>query len=307
MRPAERSSRRRFLRDTSLALGGAALSSASLRLATAAEPAPDLVVAHGDDARANVRKAVELLGGMKQFVSRGDVVVVKPNIGWDRTAAKAANTNPDVVAAVVEMALEAGADKVKVFDHSVHNARATYQRSGIADAAEKAGAEVKFVDERFFKTVKIGGQYLKEWPVYMEAAPGECDCLINVPIAKQHSTSGLTMALKNFMGVIGGERGAWHPKLAVYLPEFAHYIKPKLTILDAYRILVRNGPTGGSSRDVEVPRKCIAGVDQVAVDAYGTRLFKKTPTQMGWLVKAKEMGIGETDMSKLTIKDIEVA
>ncbi|MBM3335801.1 DUF362 domain-containing protein, partial [Candidatus Sumerlaeota bacterium] len=164
----------------------------------------------------------------------------------------------------------------------------------------------------FFKQVDIKGEFLKRWPVYMEAI--ECNCFINVPIAKHHSASRLSMALKNHMGIIGGARGDWHRSLDVALAEFCAYIKPyvKLTVLDAYRIMVRNGPTGGSLADVQIAKKCVAGVDQVAVDAYGATLFKTPggapmkPTDLGYLVKAKEMGLGEIDLQKLTIKTVEV-
>jgi len=306
MKERKQSTRREFLKGVAGAMGGAAMASSALRAAVADEAAdpPDLAVTHGEDPQKNVRKAIELLGGIKRFISRGDIVVVKPNIGWDRLPRQAANTNPDVVAALVAMALEAGAKEVKVFDNSINNARSTYARSGIADAARQAGATVKFPDPRFFKNMNIKGESLKRWPVYAEAV--ECDCLINVPIAKQHSMARLTMALKNHMGIIGGERGDWHPQLNVYLPEFAAFAKPKLTVLDAYRILVRHGPTGGSSRDVEMPRKCIAGVDQVAVDAFGATLFGLKPTDLGYLVKAKEMGIGKVDLEQLTVRELEV-
>lgn len=306
MKVSSQSTRREFLKGMAVAVGGAAVASSALRAAVAGDAAdmPDLVVTQGSDPKKNVRKAIEVLGGMKRFVSRGNVVVVKPNIGWDRLPRQAANTNPDVVAALVEMALEAGAKVVKVFDNPVNNARSTYARSGIADAARKAGAKVKFPDARFFKVMNVKGESLKRWSVYTEAI--ECDCLINVPIAKHHSMSRLTLALKNHMGIIGGERGNWHPQLDVYLPEFAAFAKPKLTVLDAFRILVRQGPTGGSLRDVKMPRKCIAGVDQVAVDAYGATLFGLEPTDLGYLVKAKEMGVGKIDLERLTIREVEV-
>jgi uncharacterized protein (DUF362 family) len=309
MKDRNHKTRREFLKNAGLAVGAATVAGGGLSQVGAAETAPDLVVASGKDAKAIVRKAIEQLGGMKQFVSKGDVVVVKPNIGWDRLPRQAANTNPDVVAALVEMALEAGAKQVKVFDNSVNNARSTYARSGIKEAAEKAGAKVGIPDDRFFKKVTIGGTFLKTWPVYTEAL--DCDCFINVPIAKHHSVSRLTMILKNHMGIIGGERNHWHRSLDAALAEFGLFFQSDkkrkiLNVLDAYRILLRHGPTGGSLRDVEMAYKCIAGVDQAAVDAYGTTLFKQKPTQFGYLVRAKQLGVGEIDLSKLKIQEVEV-
>jgi len=267
---------------------------------------PDIVVAEGKDPAAMVSAAIQHLGGMSRFVKAGDVVVVKPNIGWDRLPVQAANTNPDVVAALVRLALESGAKVVKVFDNPVNNAMSCYKRSGIEDKAKAAGAQVKFMDDRFFTMVRFSeAKFLKQWPVYREVL--ECDCLINVPIAKHHNSSGLTMALKNHMGVIGGNRGKIHTQLHRAIADLGAQFKPRLTVLDAYRILVRNGPTGGSLQDVKFEGKCIAGTSQVAVDAYGATLFGLKPEQLEYLVLAKEYGLGEIDLQKLQIKKVEAA
>jgi uncharacterized protein (DUF362 family) len=181
-----------------------------------------------------------------------------------------------------------------------------YKRSGIEKQAKAAGAQVKFMDERLFTMVKFPeAEFLKQWPVYREVL--ECDCLINVPIAKHHNSSGLTMALKNHMGAVGGNRGKMHTQLHRAIAELATLIKPRLTVLDAYRILVRNGPTGGSPQDVKFEGKCIAGTDQVAVDAYGASLFGLKPEQLEYLVLAKEYKLGEIDLQKLQIKKVEAA
>ncbi|MCX7765751.1 MAG: DUF362 domain-containing protein, partial [Candidatus Sumerlaeia bacterium] len=140
---------------------------------------PDLVVVQGDNPEKITRKAIEAYGGMSRFVKRGDIVVIKPNIGWDRLPAQGANTNPDVVKALVEMAYEAGAKKVKVFDNSVNNPQSCYQRSGIMEKAKAAGAEVIFMNPNLYKIVKFSGtKFLTEWPIYKDAL--ECDVLINV-------------------------------------------------------------------------------------------------------------------------------
>jgi len=141
----------------------------------------DLVVAHGPSPSKITRAALNAIGGIERFVSKGDVVVVKPNIAWDRLPEQAANTNPEVLATVVQMCYEAGAKKVKVFDRTCNDARRCYVQSGIADAARGAGAEVSYVDERKFKDVPIKGQYLKSWPLYTEIF--EADRVINLPIA----------------------------------------------------------------------------------------------------------------------------
>ena len=180
------------------------------------------------------------MGGIKRFISRGDIVVVKPNIGWDRTPEYAANTNPEVVAALVRLCYDAGAKKVKVFDYPVNDARRCYKQSGIADAARAAGAEVSFVDERKFKDVRINGMALKSWPLYKDIL--ETDKIINVPIAKTHGLTTLTLGMKNWMGVMGGWRSRLHHRIDENLVDVSRAIRPTLIVLDAVRILTASGP-----------------------------------------------------------------
>src|SRR6201987_1207718 len=131
-----------------------------------ADPAlPEMAIIQGDDPALLARQGVEELGGMRRFVSRGDVVLVKPNIGWDRTPEQAANTNPDVVAEIVRQCLNAGAKRVVVTDISCNDPRRRFQRSGIAEAAQHAGAEVRLPDPARFKEVDLQGEVLRAWPV----------------------------------------------------------------------------------------------------------------------------------------------
>ncbi|MGB8658508.1 MAG: DUF362 domain-containing protein [Candidatus Zixiibacteriota bacterium] len=269
------------------------------------ESFPDIAVVTNGDPASLARQAVELLGGMKRFVSKGDVVVVKPNIGWDRSPEQAANTNPEVVAEVVRMCLQAGAKKVKVFDRSCNNPSRCYQNSGIKKAASDAGAEVSFMVDTGFSKMKFPkGEVLKEWPMYKPAM--EADLLINVPIAKDHGSSKLTMGIKNLMGIMGGDRGQIHWNLDDNLADLANFVRPQLTILDAYRILVNNGPQGGSLKDVREKKTIIAGTQIASVDAYGTTLFSMKPTDLGYVVKSNKFGLGEIDLNKLNIKMVGV-
>ncbi|MDA8125439.1 MAG: DUF362 domain-containing protein [Deltaproteobacteria bacterium] len=272
------------------------------QLSAAAPPA--LAVAHGPVPSRSVPAALEALGGIRRFVSRGDVVVVKPNIGWDRTPEYAANTNPEVVAAVVALCLEAGAKRVKIFDHPVVDARRAYRQSGIAAAAAAAGGEVVFMDDRKFKEMKLGGNTLKSWPLYTEAL--EADKLINIPIAKVHGTSVLTLGMKNLMGIMGGWRGRIHQRIDESLADLTAFVKPSLVILDAVRILTANGPQGGSFGDVKKLDLVIAGADSVAVDAYGATLFGMKPADLGFVRLGQEMGLGSMELDKLPIRKINL-
>jgi uncharacterized protein (DUF362 family) len=298
--------RRQFIKTTTFA-GAALIAEPALgRWAAGLEAAaqPDLGVVHGGLPAAGVQAAIDALGGIRRFVARGDVVVVKPNIGWDRTPEYAANTNPEIVAAVVRLCIGAGAKKVKVFDNPVSDARRTYRQSGIADAAAAAGAEVFFMDDRKFKEMKVGGQTLKTWPLYTEAV--EADKLINIPIAKVHGTSRLTLGMKNLMGVMGGWRGRIHQRIDESLVDLSAFVKPSLTILDAVRILTANGPQGGHPGDVRKLDLVIAGTDPVAVDAFGATLFGLKPADLGFVRLGHEMGLGTMNLEKLQIRKIEL-
>ena len=172
----------------------------------AAKELPVVGVATGTDYGKITRNAISAVGGMKRFVKPGDVVVVKPNMGWDRTPEQAANTNPLVVRAVVEEVLAAGAKKVKVFDRTCNDERRCYANSGIQGALKGLpNVEVRFIENERFKKVLLNGEALKEWELYGEVL--SANVFINVPVAKHHKLTGLTMGLKNIMGVMGGGPG----------------------------------------------------------------------------------------------------
>lgn len=296
--------RRAFLKLAALTSAGAALPSGFAAIAQAAAQQPDLVVAQGASPEKIVRAAVNAMGGMQKFISRDDVVVIKPNIGWDRVPEQAGNTNPDVVAAVVKLCFEAGAKKVKVFDRPVNDPRRCYVQSGIAPAASAVGASVEYMDERKFKDMAINGVALKNWPLYTDIF--EADKVINIPIAKHHGLAKLTMAMKNWMGVMGGRRGQIHQNLDECLVDVAMEIKPTLTILDAIRILTANGPQGGNLADVKKLDTVIVGIDQVAVDSYGATLFGMQGSELGYVRLGDKRGLGRMDLSKLRIKKMQI-
>lgn len=300
-----RVNRREFLKQATI--GGIALMGTTVVPRAFAEdkkPKSTIAVVEGEDPAAMALAALELLGGMKKFVNKGEVVLVKPNIGWERTPEQAANTNPEVVAAIVKECLKAGAKKVKVLDRTCMDPRKCYEMTGIKAAAEKAGAEVILIENRptFYKDVEFPeAKELKKWPVVKEAL--ECDCIINVPIAKHHGGATLTLSIKNLMGLMGGKRGDIHPKMHHNLTDFMTVIKPRLHIIDAYRVLVRNGPSGGNLKDVVLAKKIIAGTDPVAVDSYACTLdaFKKKAEDIIHIKTAYERGMGEIDLEKVEI------
>ena len=264
---------------------------------------PQMSVAQGDDPRTLARKAIEAVGGMKRFVARGDVVVVKPNIAWDRTPEQAANTNPQVVAEIVRLCQEAGAKKVVVTDVSCNDPRRCFERSGIAAAARAEGAEVPLPEERRFKEVDLRGDVLTAWPVleYFLAA----DKMINVPIAKHHSLTGVTLGMKNWYGILGGPRHRLHQRIQESLVDLADFMRPTLTVMDAYRILLRGGPTGGNLSDTALKKTIVASTDAVALDAYVAKAYwDLEPEKLPYLKLAQERGLGSTKFESLRIQVI---
>ncbi len=289
----------------SLSLPGFGLPQLLAQTVQEKQAIPDLAVVTDGDPASMTREAVGLLGGMSRFVSKGDVVVVKPNIGWDRGVELAANTNPQVVAEVIRMCLECGAKKVRVFDRPCNNPSRCYENSGIKKAASDAGAEVSFVVPAGFSDMRFSeAEVLKKWPLYKPAI--EADVLINVPIAKNHGLTYLTMGVKNLMGIMGGDRGKVHWNIDDKLADLANFVRPQLTILDAYRILLKNGPQGGSLKDVELKKTVIAGKQIATVDAYGATLFGIKPAGLAHIVKSSKLGLGEIDLSKVNVKKVSL-
>lgn len=289
--------RRAFLKDIA---AGSLIFKLSPSLLAQQKSRPDLALAQGDAPSEITRAAVSALGGMERFVSRGDVVIVKPNIGWDRTPELAACTNPEVVKSIVEMVLQANAKEVIVMDNTTNQAKRCYARSGIADAAKEAGAKVPFTNPYRLKKMAVGGEWLKEWEIFTDFV--EADKIINVPIAKTHSLSRLTLGMKNWLGAVGGNRSQLHQRIDQAMVDLAAFFKPRLTVLDAYRILVRNGPQGGRLSDVEIRKTVVAGIDPVAVDGMGATFFDIPPTDLPYLQLASQRGLGEINLERLRVE-----
>jgi uncharacterized protein (DUF362 family) len=266
------------------------------------------VVKSADPAIA-VRKAVGLLGGINSFISKGDRVFIKPNMSWDRVPEQAATTNPTVVRAAVKLAFQAGAKKVIVADNTCNDARRTYKHSGIRAAASEAGAEVPFMEERKFVKTTMNGEAIKEWEVYKEVL--EADKIINIPIAKHHGLSGVTLSMKNLMGLIGGRRNLLHQKLSQSIVDLASFFRPQLTILDAIRVLTDHGPQGGSISDIKKMDLVAASTDMVRIDSFGISLFgdKYSNSTIDWfphLKMASERGLGRINYSQKGFKKLEI-
>jgi uncharacterized protein (DUF362 family) len=302
--------RRQFIRDVFLWSAGLTLAVPHFRIGPAAlaatGPGAMVSVARGEEYASLVTRVLEPLGGMAAFVRPGDRVVIKPNIGWDRNPDQGANTHPLVVQALATLAIGAGAKKVQVFDRTCNEERRCYASSGIEEAIrglDDRRVRIEHIDSRKFVPVRISrGKVLSEWEIYKDAL--DCDCYINVPVAKHHGLSRLTLGLKNTMGVIGGNRGRLHHDLGQSLADLATVVQPKLTIIDASRILLRNGPQGGDIADVKKTDTLIASTDPVAADAYATTLFGMQPEEIESTVAAYRMGLGEMDLARIRVRTV---
>jgi len=299
--------RRDFLKQVMLWSAGLTTAIPSFQiipeLIAAEKPSPLVSHATGQDYYQLVAQVLEPLGGLGKFVKSGDNVVIKPNMAWDRNPSQAANTHPQVVKAMVELSLDAGAKKVMVFDRTCNEERRCYVNSGIQDALAKIkDSRLQFYhpDARKFVPVDIKqGKAVRKLEIYKDAL--EADTYINVPVAKHHSLSTLTLGLKNSMGVLGGNRGQMHHNLGQKLADLATVIRPKLTVIDATRILLRNGPQGGDIDDVKVLDTLIASADPVACDAFATTLFELKPEDISSTVAAYKLGLGEMDLGRMRI------
>jgi uncharacterized protein (DUF362 family) len=262
---------------------------------------PQMSVVQNGEPRALVQRALADLGGISRFIARQDVVVIKPNIAWDRTPEQAANTNPELVAEVVRQCWQAGAKRVIVTDVSCNEPRRCFQRSGIQAAARAEGAEVILPDPELFREVDLGGVALKNWPVFTPFL--EADKILNLPIAKHHGLTGCTLGMKNWYGILGGERNRLHQQIHQSLADLAGFMLPTLTIMDCYRILLRNGPTGGNLEDVALKKTVVASTDPVALDAYVAKAYWNIESAaLPYLQIAANRGLGTVDFDKLSVK-----
>ncbi len=268
---------------------------------------PDLVAIKGGEPDSMFDKGMSALGGMTNFVKRGQIVVIKPNMAWDRTPEMGANTNPVLVKRIVEHCLKAGAKRVYVFDNSTHNRVKAYKNSGIEKAAKSAGATLVPGDaESYYQEVSVpGGISLKTTKVHELLF--ESDVFINVPVLKHHSSTKMTCSLKNLMGAVW-DRKWWHSNdLHQCIADFGLFEKkPALNIVDCYNVMMRNGPQGVSVADVVNMKAQIISTDMVAADSAASRMLGMEPAQIDHIPIADQMGVGVMDLTKIEIKRISM-
>jgi uncharacterized protein (DUF362 family) len=248
------------------------------------------------------RKVFEAAGGITRFVSRGDVVVIKPNLSWARRPDLAATTNPEVLEGLIELCYEAGAKKVRIADHTINDAQRCFAITGVGSVAKKTNADLVFPRSSLMKQMKIHGHRLDVWPVFIPLV--EADKLINLPIAKDHGLSTLTLGIKNWIGGVGGRRSALHQDIHQSIVDLAQFFRPTITMIDAIRIMATNGPSGGGLSDVAVKNTLILSDDQVAADALAAGLFGYSPGQLGFIKLGKKWGLGTYDFQQMAKRKV---
>ena len=258
------------------------------------------------------QKGIAYLGGMKKFVKTGQKVLVKPNIGWDRSPEYGANTDPTLVGAIVKECLNAGASDVYVFDHTCDSWKNCYKNSKIEEYTKNNGGKIVPADskEYYVKTSIPRGKTLKE--AFVHKLFLECDVVINVPVLKHHSSTGVTGSMKNLMGVVWS-RYEWHLKgLHQCIADFATLRKPDLSVLDGWRVMVKNGPKGTNPSDAVKYEYLFISTDPVAIDSAGASVLSRVNSSIGkaediqYIKLAREYGLGKTDLDKMNIKRITI-
>jgi len=266
--------------------------------------------AHPETIRRMAEAAVGELGGIERFVRKRDIVLIKPNVGFARPPHIGATTHPEVVAAFVSLAKAAGAAEVIVTDYPMDKpSEACFRIAGIADAVARAGGTVAYAREDLFEKVAMPGGVLAlpPWPMWYRPL-ARATKVIGIAPVKHHVQSGATLTMKNWYGLLGGTRSQFHQDIHRVIHDLALLMSATrpLLVLDATRILIRNGPTGGRSSDVEVRNQIIAGTDPVAMDAYGATLLGQDPARIGYLELGRASGLGERDWRSLRPPEITV-
>ncbi|MBI4852575.1 MAG: DUF362 domain-containing protein [Acidobacteria bacterium] len=278
----------------------------------ASASSPKMAIAHGSSPMQLIKAAVGELGGFEHFIKKGDIVVIKPNVAFDRAPILGATTNPEVVYAVVKYCFEAGAKEVRVADNPINAPEGAFYKTGIRDATLKAGAKLFLPETNSFEDLTITSDpqkpsyaIKKPWPFFYKPF-ARATKVIGVAPLKDHNLCHASMTIKNWYGLLGGRRNRFHQDIHNIVYDLALMMKPTLVILDATRILMSNGPTGGRMSDVVDGNTVIAGTDPVCVDAYGYTLLGRDPEKLTYLLYAHERGAGNRNWKQQNFREITI-
>ena len=267
---------------------------------------PSLAIAHGQEHEKTVRAALGALGGMERFIQRGDVVMIKPNVAFDRPPALAATTHPDALRAVAKLCFEAGASKIIVADNPINSPTGCFLKSGITAVAAELNLELLYPETNSFAPLSLDGEILKEW-TFFHTPFKKAVKVIGLAPCKDHNLCHSSMTMKNWYGLLGGRRNQFHQHIHSIVSDFALMMKPTLVILDGMNVLMSNGPTGGRLSDVKPMNTIVAGTDMVAVDSYGySHLLERNLDELTYIHKAHDRGLGNKNWKDTLYKEVTV-
>ena len=266
-----------------------------------------LGVARGDQYEAMLKMAIAAIGGIEHYIQRGDVVLIKPNVAFDRSPKLGATTNPEVLAALIRLVRGAGAAEVRVADNPIESPESCFAKSGIAAVAQQQGATLYLPSPTSFEMLEVpGAKLIARWPFFYRPFRG-VDKVIGIAPLKDHNLCQASMCTKNWYGLLGGRRNQFHQDIHNIVADLALMMQPTFVILDASRILTKNGPTGGDLSDVMPGHTLIAATDSIAVDAYAySQLLGRTGELPQYLRNAQARGLGNPEWRSLTVKEERV-
>lgn len=266
---------------------------------------PSLAIAHGTEHEKTIRAALAALGGMERFIQKGDVVMIKPNVAFDRPPALAATTHPDALRAVAKLVLEAGAAKVIIADNPINSPTGCFLKSGLTAVASEMNLDLLYPETNSFAPLQLDGEILKHWTFFNEPFK-KATKVIGLAPCKDHNLCHASMTTKNWYGLLGGRRNQFHQHIHSIVSDFALMMKPTLVILDGMSVLMSNGPTGGRLSDVKVMNTIVAGTDMIAVDAYGySQLLERDIAELTYLHKANDRGLGNINWKETLYKEVQ--
>jgi uncharacterized protein (DUF362 family) len=266
---------------------------------------PSLAIAHGTEHDKTIRAAMTALGGMGRFIQKGDVVMIKPNVAFDRPPALAATTHPDALRAVAKLCFEAGAAKVIVADNPINSPTGCFLKSGLTAVASEMNLDLLYPETNSFAPLSLTGEVLKEW-TFFNTPFKKATKVIGLAPCKDHNLCHASMTTKNWYGLLGGRRNQFHQHIHSIVSDFALMMKPTLVILDGINVLMSNGPTGGRLSDVKPMNTIVAGTDMIAVDAYGySHLLERDIAELTYLHKANDRGLGNINWKDTLYKEVQ--
>lgn len=266
---------------------------------------PSLAIAHGSEHEKTIRACIGALGGMDRFVKKGDIVMIKPNVAFDRPPALAATTHPEALRAVAKLVLEAGAARVFIADNPINSPTGCFLKSGLRQVASDLNLGLFYPEANSFAPLQLEGEVLKHW-TFFHAPFKKATKVIGLAPCKDHNLCHASMTMKNWYGLLGGRRNQFHQHIHSIVSDFALMMKPTLVVLDGMNVLMRNGPTGGRLSDVKPMGTVVAGTDMVAVDSYGyTHLMERDLAELTYIHKAHDRGLGNKNWKESFHKEVQ--